>query len=216
MASYMGTVPIIAGDFSISRVRNDCVFPLFDKSMIASAPSSKAMSTFSHSTCSSARSPEIPKFTFTFVRSPSPTPSGESDVWWMFAGMAMRPAATPSRMNSGVRPSFSATMRIAGVISPARAKSICVILVCETTWLFAIIRLPSLALSTSGFGSKRKRASSQPAAQHSAACELPGYAKMLGELYDSGKGPPRDRRKADKRHTVAGDGAVAASPVASG
>ena len=121
MASYIGTVPIIAGDRSMSARRNAAVLPLFDRSMMASAPSSSATSTFLHSSASSATSPEMPRFTFTFVRRPPPTPSGERRPWWMFAGMAMRPAATPSRMNSGSRPSFSATARMAGVIVPARA-----------------------------------------------------------------------------------------------
>ena len=49
--------------------------------MMASAPSSRATSTFSHSRASSAKSPEMPRFTFTFVESgtPSnvePTPAG--------------------------------------------------------------------------------------------------------------------------------------------
>ena len=92
--------------------------------MIASAPSSSATSTLRHSSASSARSPEMPRLTFTLVRRPSPTPSGESDVWWMLAGMAMRPAATPARMNSGSRPSLRATSAIWGVTTPARAKSI--------------------------------------------------------------------------------------------
>ena len=127
MASYMGTVPIIAGDFSISCMRKRCVFPLFDKSMMDSAPSSNATSTLRHSSASSARSPEMPRLTLTLVRRPSPTPSGESDAWWMFAGMAMRPHATPLRMNSGSRPSLRATSSMCGVITPARANSICVI-----------------------------------------------------------------------------------------
>ena len=80
MASYMGTVPIMAGDFSMSLVRNAWVLPLLDRSMMASAPSSMAVSTFSHSTDSSARSPEMPKLTLTLVRKPSPTPSGDSDA----------------------------------------------------------------------------------------------------------------------------------------
>ena len=42
----------------------------------------------------------------------------------MLAGMAMRPAATPARMNSGSRPSLRATSAIWGVTTPARAKSI--------------------------------------------------------------------------------------------
>ena len=87
-----------------SARRNAAVLPLFDRSMMASAPSSSATSTFFHSSASQARSPEIPKFTFTFVRRPAPTPSGERLAWRMFAGMAMRPAATPSRTNSEVAP----------------------------------------------------------------------------------------------------------------
>ena len=38
MASYRGTVPIMAGDFSMSARRNAAVLPLFDRSMMASAP----------------------------------------------------------------------------------------------------------------------------------------------------------------------------------
>ncbi len=126
MASYIGTVPIMAGDFSMSARRNAAVLPLFDRSMMASAPSSSATSTFFHSSASQARSPEIPKFTFTFVRRPAPTPSGDRLSWRMFAGMAMRPAATPSRTNSGSRSSFWATISISRVTVPARAASICV------------------------------------------------------------------------------------------
>ena len=80
MASYMGTVPIMAGDRSTSARRNCWVLPWFDRSMMASAPSSSATSTLRHSSSSSMRSPEMPRFTFTFVRKPSPTPSGESEA----------------------------------------------------------------------------------------------------------------------------------------
>ena len=165
MASYMGTVPIMAGDFSMSALRNACVLPVFDKSMMASAPSSSATSTFFHSSASSATSPEMPRFTFTFVRRPPPTPSGDKLVWWMLAGMAMRPAATPSRMNSGSRPSFSATMAISRVMVPARAASICV------------IELPSLALPMSGSSGRsvnRRFLSACPAAMR---LQAPRYVK---------------------------------------
>ncbi len=122
----MGTVPIMAGDCSISFVRKARVLPEFDRSMMASAPSSRATATFSHSVASSAKSPEIPRFTFTLVVSgtPSkvePTPPGVRLAWWMLAGMATRPAATAARMASGARPSAAATAAIWGVTMPARA-----------------------------------------------------------------------------------------------
>ena len=179
MASYMGTVPIMAGDFSMSALRNACVLPVFDKSMMASAPSSSATSTFFHSSASSATSPEMPRFTFTFVRRPPPTPSGDKLVWWMLAGMAMRPAATPSRMNSGSRPSFSATVRMAGVTVPARAWSICVTGagLPRAAALICVIELPSLALPMSGSSGRsvnRRFLSACPAAMR---LQAPRYVK---------------------------------------
>ena len=170
----------MAGDFSMRARRNAAVLPLFDRSMMASAPSSRATSTFFHSSASQATSPEIPKFTFTFVRRPPPTPSGMRLAWWMFAGMAMRPAATPSRMNSGSRPSFSATARMAGVTAPARAWSICVTGagLPRVAALICVIELPSLALPMSGSSGRsvlRRFLSACPAAH--AACKLPGMSR---------------------------------------
>ena len=123
----MGTVPTISGVFSMSWRRNTRVLPELERSMMASAPNFSAMATFSHSWGASWMSPEMPRLTLTFVRRPSPTPQAWRFGWLMFAGIAIRPAATPSRTNSGSRNSSLATCAICGVISPRRAASICVI-----------------------------------------------------------------------------------------
>ena len=172
----MGTVPTISGVFCTSSWRKKRVFPELERSMMASAPKRSAVATFSHSTAASATSPEMPRFTLTFVERPSPTPAGLRPAarCRTLAGMAMRPAATPARMNSGSRCSTSATARMASVMTPARAKSICVtslwavsppvpdavVAVCGAS----IRMLPSLALPMSGSTSRGGRAPSQPAA----------------------------------------------------
>ena len=78
MASYMGTVPIMAGDFSMSARRNAArlaavrqVHDGLGAQLQAPRPPSSIPRP------RQARSPEIPKFTFTFVRRPAPTPSGD-------------------------------------------------------------------------------------------------------------------------------------------
>ena len=156
--------------------------------MMASAPKRSAVATFSHSTAASATSPEMPRFTLTFVERPEPTPAGLRPAarCRTLAGMAMRPAATPARMNSGSRCSASATARMASVMTPARAKSICVtslwaasppvpdavVAVCGAS----IRMLPSLALPMSGSTSRGGRAPSQPAVSR----KLPDMSPLAG------------------------------------
>ena len=84
--------------------------------------------------------------------------------------MAMRPAATPSRMNSGSRPSFSATMAISRVMVPARAASICV------------IELPSLALPMSGSSGRSVNRRFLSACPARCGCKLPGMKRYATSI----------------------------------
>ena len=95
--------------------------------MIASAPISKAVLTFSNSLSQSQQSFEIPKLTFILVLNPCPTPSGLKDLWLIFAGIATFPSATKLLISSGFLLSFFATISISLVIIPFLAASICVV-----------------------------------------------------------------------------------------
>ncbi len=87
--------------------------------------------------------------------------------------MAIEPRATRSRMYPGSRPSCSATVRICGVILPARAKSICVMGSfggLPAVLMVLMHSLPSLALSISGSSGRGGRCPSQLAVS---SCRLP-------------------------------------------
>ena len=94
--------------------------------MIASAPKSTALFTFSISASKSMLSLEVPRFTLILVVRLLPTPLGTMDLCTLLHGMMIWPFAIRSINFSGAILSFFATASISGVKMPFLAASICV------------------------------------------------------------------------------------------
>ena len=64
---------------------------------------------------------ELPMLALILHLDATPMHIGSRLVWWMLAGMIMRPRATSSRISSGARRSRAATYSISSVTTPLRA-----------------------------------------------------------------------------------------------
>ena len=126
----MGTVPIGTGDAAMmaSRVSSSAV-PV-ERSITVSAPYFTANCSFSSSPSMSDVTAELPMFALILTLLTLPTAIGLSEParWNMLAGMTSRPRATSLRTSSGLNCSRSATNLMASVMTPSRAKRICVLL----------------------------------------------------------------------------------------
>src|SRR6185437_4132003 len=125
----MGTVdaPMIA-----SRVMSMSL-PV-ERSITVSAPYLTASRSLPTSSSMEEETAELPMFALILTEATLPMAMGSSlpARWWVLAGMTRRPRATSARMSSGSRDSRWATKRMAGVISPLRAKAI---------WVLAVLRV---------------------------------------------------------------------------
>jgi len=110
------------------------------ESITASVPASRAAASFFSSNSFEHLSRDVPMLAFTFVRSPSPMPSGSSPLRRVFLGMITRPAAIRSSRFFNSMPSFFATFLTSTVAIPLRAFSINVIGFSKSYGAWCVVR----------------------------------------------------------------------------
>src|SRR5437870_9454177 len=176
--------------------------PPVDRSITVSAPYLRQP----RSLCSSLRaSPSIwllPMFALILHEEAMPMHIGSSSGWFELAGMIIRPRATSLRISSGGRFSRRATCCISSVVTPCRAKCICVTLASPRRRSIHCARM--LVLRRGG-DSKSRVAERQQAPslsgrrsgrRHGSALELgddPLGAVDMVERLDQGRAVHRDR-----------------------
>ena len=115
------------------------------RSIIASAPTERAVSVFSSSASIEQRSLLVPMLAFTFVESIRPMPAGFKFVlrWSLLAGITNLPAAISSRMRAGSTFSAAATNLTSSLIVPVLA-------ICSCHFFASAINKKSLQLEAIG------------------------------------------------------------------